>query len=105
MKISALLPLVAVQIAVQTAVGAPAKRNQIGDAPGINDSNFISRIMDAHWYWRKIHCAQDLIWDAELAKAALDSVSACTDRPQHVSTPFSHTNSYGVLTNSTGPRR
>ncbi|KAF2710220.1 PR-1-like protein [Pleomassaria siparia CBS 279.74] len=53
------------------------------DPPTKDDPNFISRIMDAHWYWRKIHCAQDLTWDPALAQAAFESVSACTAHPQH----------------------
>ena len=52
--------------------------------PKHDDPEFIRRIMDAHWYWRRIHCAQDLTWDPELAKAALASVSSCTNMPQHV---------------------
>ncbi|KAF2652757.1 PR-1-like protein [Lophiostoma macrostomum CBS 122681] len=65
-------------------VASPTKRNQVdGAAPKIDDPNFISRVMDAHWYWRRIHCAQDLTWDPALAQAAFDSVNACTEHPQH----------------------
>jgi hypothetical protein len=80
-----------------TAVAAPSKaigaRNPIDDsAPHIDDQNFIGRIMDAHWYWRRIHCAQDLQWDPALAQAALESVNACTNMPQHVSYFLLHAN-------------
>jgi uncharacterized protein YkwD len=75
--------------AINGAMASPAKRTapkNVNDpnVPWINDGNFIQRIMDAHWYWRRIHCAQDLHWDPELAKQALESVQACTKRPQHV---------------------
>ncbi|KAF2733924.1 PR-1-like protein [Polyplosphaeria fusca] len=51
--------------------------------PGITDAKFIGYVMDAHWYWRKMHCAQDLTWDPALAQAALQSVNKCTDMPEH----------------------
>jgi uncharacterized protein YkwD len=71
-------------------VAAPAPVNtrdgaKEGDGmPDHTDPNFISHVMDAHWYWRKIHCAQDLTWDSELAAAALESVNKCTEEPHHV---------------------
>lgn len=76
-------------IAAKAVFAVPAAMQQVDDpnVPKIDDPNFIGRIMDAHWYWRRIHCAQDLKWDPELAKQALESVSACTNMPQHVSTP------------------
>jgi hypothetical protein len=85
MKSSALLVL----LAVTTVVAAPAELNQVPDnnRPNINDPKFIGTVMDAHWYWRTIHCAQPLTWDPALAQAALDSVSACTQHPQHVRNP------------------
>ncbi|KAF2865154.1 CAP domain-containing protein [Massariosphaeria phaeospora] len=73
--------------ATRAVYGVPAelmRRQQVDDAaPKITDQKFISTIIDAHWYWRKIHCAQDLRWDPALAQAALESVSACTRKPQH----------------------
>lgn len=79
-----LFPAVAL-VAAKAVLAVPAPAQQIDDpnVPKIDDPNFIGRIMDAHWYWRKIHCAQDLRWDPELAKQALESVSACTNMPQH----------------------
>lgn len=80
MKVSSLLAFVA------AAMSIPAGANPINDpsVPSITDVNFIGRIMDAHWYWRRIHCAQDLEWDHELAQQALESVNVCTQEPQHV---------------------
>jgi uncharacterized protein YkwD len=54
-------------------------------APQADDTNFISAVMRAHWYWRRLHCAQDLVWDTELAKAARSDVEKCPKRPTHVS--------------------
>jgi hypothetical protein len=54
-------------------------------APHQNDPNFISAVMRAHWYWRRLHCAQDLVWDDNLANAARADVSECTHMPEHVS--------------------
>jgi uncharacterized protein YkwD len=82
MKVSSVFALAA-------ALAVPTGSQPIDDnnVPSIDDKNFIGRIMDAHWYWRRIHCAQDLTWDPELAKAALESVNACTKMPQHVGIP------------------
>jgi uncharacterized protein YkwD len=90
MKVSTLFNIVGTASAA--AVPAALKREYpVNDAnvPKIDDPNLIDRIMNAHWYWRKIHCAQDLTWDPELAKAALQSVNACTKEPQHVRSPRS----------------
>jgi hypothetical protein len=82
MKVFAFLALAAANVAL--VVPAEGKKVDDPDVPGIDDPNFIGRIMDAHWYWRRIHCAQDLKWDPELARQALESVQACTNMPQHV---------------------
>lgn len=73
-----------------TAVAAPA--NDVkpralynNDAPHPDDPNFISAVMRAHWYWRRVHCAQDLVWDQGLADAARRDISTCTKMPEHVS--------------------
>lgn len=81
--------LVAVALAVATAVAAPAHdvkpRDLVtGDAPHQNDPNFISAVMRAHWFWRRLHCAQDLVWDTELADAARADIEECTKDPEHV---------------------
>ena len=86
MKIYATL----IALAAATAVAAPAhgiKRRSLAadDAPHQNDPNFISAVMRAHWYWRKLHCAQDLVWDTELADAARADIEECTHDPEHVS--------------------
>ena len=73
------------EMALETGAGAADP-----ELPKHDDPEFIRRIMDAHWYWRRIHCAQDLKWDPELAKAALASVSSCTNMPQHVSFAAKH---------------
>ncbi|CAN9192498.1 unnamed protein product [Alternaria alternata] len=71
-----------------TAVAAPAneiKRRDLvaDDAPHQDDPNFISAVMRAHWYWRRLHCAQDLVWDTELANAARADISECPKDPEH----------------------
>ncbi|CAN9239372.1 PR-1-like protein [Alternaria alternata] len=84
MKIFAsLLALTAV-----TAVAAPAneiRRRDLAadDAPHQDDPNLISAVMRAHWYWRRLHCAQDLVWDTELANAARADISECPKDPEH----------------------
>jgi uncharacterized protein YkwD len=86
MKLPTLFTLISVGASAAAPSQAIKARNPIDDsAPHIDDHEFIGRIMDAHWYWRRIHCAQDLQWDPTLAQAALDSVNVCTDMPQHVS--------------------
>ncbi|KAJ8105321.1 hypothetical protein OPT61_g10249 [Boeremia exigua] len=54
-------------------------------APHPNDANFISAVMRAHWYWRRLHCAQDLVWDQGLAEAARRDIAECTNMPEHAS--------------------
>ncbi|OAL00151.1 PR-1-like protein [Phaeosphaeriaceae sp. SRC1lsM3a] len=81
--ISSLVALVAA-----TAVAAPAHdikpRALIDDAaPHQDDPNFISAVMRAHWYWRRLHCAQDLRWDTQLADAARSDIEKCKDGPVH----------------------
>ena len=75
-------------LAAVTAVAAPAHkvkpRGFVDDAPHHDDPNFISAVMRAHWYWRRLHCAQDLIWDTELADAARSDIEECTHEPKHV---------------------
>jgi hypothetical protein len=93
MKLSTITALVFTGAAVAAPSKAIGTRDPIDDsAPHIDDQNFIGRIMDAHWYWRRIHCAQDLQWDHALAQAALESVNACTNMPQHVSYFHPHAN-------------
>jgi hypothetical protein len=76
-------------LAATSVVAAPADiqgRNLFDDsAPHQNDPNFIGAVMRAHWYWRRLHCAQDLVWDDNLANAARDDISECTHMPEHVS--------------------
>jgi uncharacterized protein YkwD len=81
-------PLVA--LAAATAVAALAHgvkpRDLVDDAaPRQDDPNFISAVMRAHWYWRRLHCAQDLVWDTELADAARADIEECPHDPEHVS--------------------
>jgi hypothetical protein len=82
--LTALLGLIAT-----SAVAAPSDiqgRNLFDDsAPHQNDPNFINAVMRAHWYWRRLHCAQDLVWDDNLANAARSDISQCTNMPEHVS--------------------
>lgn len=79
--------LVALTAAI--AVAAPAHQVTLrnvaaGDAPRQDDPKFISAVMRAHWYWRRLHCAQDLVWDKELADAARADIEECTHDPEHV---------------------
>jgi hypothetical protein len=86
MKLSTLVTLVSAGAAAAAPRKSIKARDPIDDsAPHIDDHEFIGRIMDAHWYWRRIHCAQDLQWDPALAQTALESVNVCTNMPQHVS--------------------
>jgi uncharacterized protein YkwD len=74
-------------LAAATAVAAPTlevRELKDDSAPHPDDPNFISAVMRAHWYWRKLHCAQDLTWDPELAKAARADIEKCPDIPKHV---------------------
>lgn len=79
-----------IALAAAVAVAAPSheiKRRDLvdDDAPHQDDANFISAVMRAHWYWRRLHCAQDLVWDAKLADAARKDIEECTHEPEHVS--------------------
>jgi len=78
-------------LALTAATAFAAPRHEIkhrdlvaDDAPHQDDPNFISAVMRAHWYWRKLHCAQDLIWDTELADAARADIEECPKDPEHV---------------------
>lgn len=73
-----------------TAVAAPTldvKPRDLynDDAPHADDPNFVSAVMRAHWYWRRLHCAQDLVWGQDLAVAARRDIAECTYKPEHVS--------------------
>ncbi|PSN66182.1 PR-1-like protein [Corynespora cassiicola Philippines] len=68
------------------AAAAPADlvtRADHANPPTINDKDFISVAMDAHWYWRRIHCAQDLTWDHGLAQQALEDAMVCGAKAEH----------------------
>jgi len=54
------------------------------EIPDINDQQFISTVLNAHWYWRRIHCAQDLQWNATLAEAAKNDIRTCTQNLKHM---------------------
>jgi uncharacterized protein YkwD len=78
-----------VALVAATAVAAPAhevtaRSLAAGAAPRQDDAKFISAVMRAHWYWRRLHCAQDLVWDSELADAARADIEECTHDPEHV---------------------
>ncbi|KAF2251047.1 PR-1-like protein [Trematosphaeria pertusa] len=84
MKLSAILALAAAHgVAAAPAKGVEARAQVDGAAPHVDDPKFIGIVMDAHWFWRKVHCAQDLVWNATLAQEALESVSVCTHGLQH----------------------
>lgn len=84
--------LVLLLLAIASAVyAAPAHfqfvaaRHLDQNVPSTSDQNFISTVMNAHWFWRRMHCAQELVWDPNLAQLALDSVTSCSHSIQHVS--------------------
>lgn len=86
MKLSAALAT----LLAATAIAAPTHDVQPrelynDDAPHADDSNFVSAVMRAHWYWRRLHCAQDLVWGQDLADAARRDIAECTSMPEHVS--------------------
>jgi len=54
------------------------------EIPSIQDQEFISIVLNAHWYWRRIHCAQDLQWSESLAVLARNDIKKCTHGVQHV---------------------
>lgn len=86
MKLLALLVVLLTAIAVAAPANDVKPRALYNDnAPHPDDPNFISAVMRAHWYWRRIHCAQDLVWDTGLANAARRDISQCTYMPEHVS--------------------
>jgi len=75
-------------LAAAMAVAAPTHEIRLrdlvnDDAPHQDDANFISAVMRAHWYWRRLHCAQDLVWDPKLADAARKDIEECTQEPEH----------------------
>jgi hypothetical protein len=79
-----------VALAAAAAVAAPAlgvtPRALVDDAaPHQDDQNFVSAVMRAHWYWRHLHCAQELVWDPELANEARADIEECPHDPEHVS--------------------
>ncbi|PVI05206.1 PR-1-like protein [Periconia macrospinosa] len=85
MKLLALLVL-AVASAVFAApahVISVAARHVDQNVPSTSDDNFIRTVMNAHWFWRRMHCAQELVWDPNLAQLALESVNSCSRTIQH----------------------
>jgi hypothetical protein len=74
-------------LAAATAVAAPTlevRALKDDSAAHQDDPAFVSAVMRAHWYWRKLHCAQELTWDPELANQARADLEKCPDRPVHV---------------------
>lgn len=86
MKILALLLALAVAMVAAAPANKVVSRDLfIDDAPHPDDPAFISAVMRAHWFWRRLHCAQDLVWDPELANAARRDIATCSKEPYHVS--------------------
>jgi hypothetical protein len=106
MKLITFLALAAASIVIAVPTNGLQARGSREDPelPHIEDGDFIDTVMNVHWYWRRVHCAQDLEWDADLAQEAFNSVNACTDKVQHVSiqTPY---NASPFLLVRTGPWR
>lgn len=85
MKIFASLLTLAAAVVMAAPAHEVQPRNLKDDsAPHQDDPNFISAVMRAHWYWRRLHCAQDLVWDANLANAARHDIEQCPHEAQHV---------------------
>ncbi|KAF2262855.1 PR-1-like protein [Lojkania enalia] len=51
--------------------------------PKINDENFKNTALNAHHYWREIHCAQAVAWNDTIARAAKESVESCPQNQRH----------------------
>ena len=86
MKVSAITgSLAAMHTALAAAVPAKLSTRDEYNIPAIDDPKFIDTVMQAHWYWRRIHCAQDLAWDPHLAELAKKGAERCTEMPEHVS--------------------
>ncbi|KAL5119915.1 hypothetical protein ACEQ8H_002277 [Pleosporales sp. CAS-2024a] len=80
MKFIAGLATFAAAMAVTVPTQVLPRNNPV---PHQDDPAFISAVMRAHWYWRRLHCAQDLVWDADLASAARADVDKCPDTATH----------------------
>ncbi|CAI6332258.1 unnamed protein product [Periconia digitata] len=82
--ISLLVAIANVVLAVPAAVVQSVEARHLNqDVPSIDDPNFIKTVMDAHWFWRRMHCAQELSWDPNLAQQALTSANSCSRNVQH----------------------
>ncbi|KAF2122724.1 CAP domain-containing protein [Lophiotrema nucula] len=84
MKVSTIIgSLAAMHTAVAAAVPAKLSTRDEYNVPAIDNQNFIDSVVRAHWYWRRIHCAQDLTWDPALAELAKKAAEKCTEMPEH----------------------
>ena len=54
------------------------------EIPNSEDKELISTVLNAHWYWRRIHCAQDLQWNNTLAEMARNDIRTCTHNLEHM---------------------
>jgi uncharacterized protein YkwD len=54
------------------------------EIPNSEDKELISTVLNAHWYWRRIHCAQDLQWNHTLAEMARNDIRTCTHNLEHM---------------------
>ncbi|KAJ4305933.1 hypothetical protein N0V90_001466 [Kalmusia sp. IMI 367209] len=72
MKLFALIALAAAALAAPSPDLVARDSRDSPEIPGVDDKDFISTVLNAHWYWRRIHCAQDLQWNSTLAKMAQD---------------------------------
>lgn len=85
MKLFALVTTLAAasMAAPKSALSARDTRDS-PEIPAIDDQKFIGTVLNAHWYWRRIHCAQDLQWNATLAAMAREDVRTCTKDVEHM---------------------
>ncbi|OAG09333.1 PR-1-like protein [Paraphaeosphaeria sporulosa] len=85
MKLFALVTaLAAAALAAPNHALAARDARDSSEIPGIEDQKFISTVLNAHWYWRRIHCAQDLQWNVTLAAMAQKDIRTCTKDVEHM---------------------
>jgi uncharacterized protein YkwD len=84
MRICTLITTLAAAVLAAPKSALVARARDSPELPGIDDEKFISTVLNAHWYWRRVHCAQDLQWNATLAAMALKDIRTCTKDLEHM---------------------
>jgi hypothetical protein len=78
MRICTLITTLAAAVLAAPKSALVARARDSPELPGIDDEKFISTVLNAHWYWRRVHCAQDL------AAMALKDIRTCTKDLEHM---------------------